>query len=131
MGGISFKSIDPQYYEFKRLCEEVKNERTVHNENLYRIYQYFTNGYDYYLDDEKTQKTYYKSDFTTRERVQLQKISNKISEYKEWLYYEDMPLLSYKDYTYKYFGIFLGGDEGAGWHINPKYKALECKNIRY
>ena len=60
VGGCSFKLIDPQYYEFKRLCKEAKN--VVYDEELYRIYQARYNKERYY--DEKTQKEYLMSDFT-------------------------------------------------------------------
>ena len=65
-GGISFKSIDPQYYEFKRLCKEAKN--VIYDEELYRIYKARYNKERYY--DEKTQKEYLMSDFTiTKTRI--------------------------------------------------------------
>ena len=37
MGGISFKSIDPQYYEFKKLCANVDSEVVIHNQDYFDI----------------------------------------------------------------------------------------------
>ena len=34
---ISFKSIDPQYYKFKRLCKKAEDEVTIYNEDYWEI----------------------------------------------------------------------------------------------
>ena len=67
MDGISFKYIDPQYYEFRGLCKEAKD--TIYDEELYRIYKALDSQrifpQSYY--DEKTQKEYLMSDFEKKE----------------------------------------------------------------
>ena len=80
MDGISFKYIDPQYYEFKGLCKETKD--TIYDEELYRIYKALDSQrifpQSYY--DEKTQKEYLMSDFEKKRDSQQQKISSKITK---------------------------------------------------
>ena len=67
MGGISFKSIDPQYYKFKELCKRAENEKIIYDEELHRIYKARYNKERYY--DEKTQKEYLMSDFSIRQDI--------------------------------------------------------------
>lgn len=129
-GGISFKYIDPQYYEFKRLCEKSINEKIVYNKELSRIYIALDaqTSYPQSYYDKKTQHEYFMKDFRKKDDSNLQKISSRITELQNILYYKDNknPLLYYKQYYYKYYGIFLGGDKGAGFYINFDGKVLEC-----
>ncbi|AQQ59231.1 hypothetical protein XJ32_02980 [Helicobacter bilis] len=131
MGGISFKYVDPQYYEFKGLCKEAKD--TIYDEELYRIYKALdsqrTFQPSYY--DEKTQKKYLMSDFEKKRDSQQQKISGKITEYQNMLYYKknENPFLHDKNYYYRHFGIFLKGDEGGGFYIDSGDIILECKDL--
>ena len=131
MGGISFKSIDPQYYEFKRLCKEAKS--VIYDEELYKIYKALDRQSSipnvYY--DEKTQKKYFMDDFGVKRDSQEQKISSRITEYQNILYYRKNgnPFLHYENYYYRYFGIFLKGDAGRGFYIDFDDKILECKDL--
>ncbi|WP_034346840.1 hypothetical protein [Helicobacter trogontum] len=119
---ISFKSIDPQYYEFKRLCKEAKN--VIYDEELYRIYKARYNRERYY--DEKTQKEYLQQDFKTRSTKAVH-ISKDLSRFDNYLYYKEKLIYFYEDYWYEYKGLFLQGDEGMGWHWETD-RALYCKD---
>ncbi|RDU59412.1 hypothetical protein CQA53_11480 [Helicobacter didelphidarum] len=107
MGGISFKSIDPQYYEFKRLCE-TKAKRSIIDKELYeksRLDEFYSTNPPNKKIQSRITKMYFEN---------IHKLSNKI-------FYE------YETYFYDNYGIFLKGDEGAGWHINFGYEVLDCK----
>ena len=91
MGGISFKSIDPQYYEFKRLCKEAKN--VIYDEELYRIYKARYNKERYY--DEKTQKEYLQQDFKTRSTEAVY-ISKDLNRFDNYLYYKEKLIYFYE-----------------------------------
>jgi len=113
------------------LCENAKNEKIVYDEELYRIYKALDGQTSYpktYYDD-KTQQKYLMTDFKKKDDSQQQEISSRIIELQNILYYNhnDDPFLYYKQYYYRYYGIFLHGDEGAGWHIDFDSKRLECK----
>ena len=122
MGGISFKSIDPQYYKFKRLCKEAKN--VIYDEELYRIYKARYNKERYY--DEKTQKEYLQQDFKTRSTEAVY-ISKDLNRFDNYLYYKEKLIYFYEDYWYDYKGLFLQGDEGIGWYWETD-RALYCKD---
>ena len=119
---ISFKSIDPQYYEFKRLCKEAKN--VIYDEELYRIYKARYNKERYY--DEKTQKEYLQQDFKTRSTEAVY-ISKDLNRFDNYLYYKEKLIYFYEDYWYDYKGLFLQGDEGIGWYWETD-RALYCKD---
>ena len=133
MGGISFKSIDPQYYKFKELCKRAENEKIIYDEELHRVYKALDSKtfYPRIYYDEKTQKEYLMSDFEKKRDSQQKKISDRITEYQNILYYKknENPFLHYKNYYYRYFGIFLKGDEGRGFYIDLDDKILECKDL--
>ena len=122
VGGCSFKSIDPQYYKFKRLCKEAKS--AIYDEELYRIYQARYNKERYY--DEKTQKEYLRQDFKTRNTKAVH-ISKDLSRFDNYLYYKEKLIYFYEDYWYDYSGLFLQGDEGMGWYWETD-RALYCKD---
>lgn len=122
MGGISFKSIDPQYYEFKRLCKEAKN--VIYDEELYRIYKARYNKERYY--DEKTQKEYLMSDFRTI-KTHIVKISDKLTINENTIFYQDIPFYKYSSFWYDYAGLFLYGDEAAGFGWETE-RTLYCKD---
>ena len=121
-GGCSFKFIDPQYYEFKRLCKEAKN--VIYDEELYRIYKARYNKERYY--DEKTQKEYLMSDFRTI-KTHIVKISDKLTINENTIFYQDIPFYKYSSFWYDYAGLFLYGDEAAGfgWETD---RTLYCKD---
>ncbi|RDU59103.1 hypothetical protein [Helicobacter sp. MIT 14-3879] len=122
MGGISFKGIDPQYYEFKKLCEKAEN--VIYDEELYRIYNKRRNMEKYY--DEKTKKEYLMSDFEIEETYS-NNITKRLKETEATLYYNNKPFFKEKYYWFKYYGLFLSGDEGAGWHLKIEQRLL-CEN---
>ncbi|TLD93220.1 hypothetical protein [Helicobacter trogontum] len=122
VSGCSFKYFDPQYYEFKRLCKEAKN--VIYDEELYRIYKARYNKERYY--DEKTQKEYLMSDFTI-ENTYSKDITKNLKEREATLFYKNKPFYKEKYYWFTYNGIFLQGDEAAGWHWENK-KTLYCKD---
>ncbi|RDU59040.1 hypothetical protein CQA53_11665, partial [Helicobacter didelphidarum] len=103
MGGISFKSIDPQYYEFKRLCYLNAGKIIVG-----------TPTEDY--NDVKY--IIHKQILSRVKEISFQKITNNQVEF-------------YINNTYFYYnyGIFLKGDAGIGWGIDFRRKILQCSNI--
>ena len=121
---FSFKSIDPQYYKFKELCKGAENEKIIYDEELYRIYKARYNKERYY--DEKTQKEYLMSDFTI-ENTYSKDITKNLKEREATLFYKNKPFYKEKYYWFTYNGIFLQGDEAAGWHWENK-KTLYCKD---
>lgn len=111
MGGISFKSIDPQYYKFKRLCE--KAERNVTDKGLYENHR-LDEIYSTYPPNEKIQSRITKKHFEI-----IHKPSNKI-------------FYKYETYFYDGYGLWLKGDEGAGlWLINRKTLRCDEPEISY
>ncbi|MCI5786107.1 MAG: hypothetical protein MR025_01445 [Helicobacter trogontum] len=119
---FSFKYIDPQYYEFKRLCKEAKN--VIYDEELYRIDKARYNKERYY--DENTQKEYLMSDFTIAETYSKD-ITKRLKDREATWYYHDKPFYKEKYYWYNYKGLFLQGDEAAGWHWETQQRLL-CEN---
>ena len=122
--GCSFKLIDPQYYKFKELCKEAENEKIIYDEELYRIYKARYNKERYY--DEKTQKEYLMSDFTIT-KTRIVKLGNKLTINENTLFYKNIPFYKYSSFWYDYKGLFLQGDEAAGWHWENE-RALYCKD---
>lgn len=82
MGGISFKSIDPQYYKFKNMCEEVEKDNTIYDDNLYNLFLKakqkisFYNGRKFY--DETTKQEFLVDNFDIK--FDSQEISNRLSK---------------------------------------------------
>ena len=105
MGGISFKSIDPQYYEFKRLCEyagEIIN---------------YSSKYEA-LKKEYGWNTIYNKPIKVASRIEEHSYYNQLNN--------GIKFYEYKFYIYKYFGIFLKGDEAAGWYLKIE-NTISCK----
>ncbi|MDY4399254.1 hypothetical protein [Helicobacter bilis] len=119
---ISFKSIDPQYYKFKRLCKEAKN--VIYDEKLYRIYKARYNKERYY--DDKTQKEYLMSDFTIT-KTHIVNISDRLTINENTIFYKNIPFYKYSSFWYDYTGLFLQGDEAAGFSWGTK-GTLYCKD---
>ena len=104
-GGISFKSIDPQYYEFKELCKgagEIINYSSKY-ESLKKEYGW---------------NTIYNKPIKVTNRIEEHSYYNQLNNVI--IFYE------YNFYIYKYFGIFLKGDEGRGWHWETE-STVGCK----
>ena len=129
MGGISFKSIDPQYYEFKRLCKEVEKDNTIYDDNLYNLFLKakqkisFYNGRKFY--DEATKQEFLVDNFDIK--FDSQEISNRLSKTIYKLIYNAKEFYRYSAYNYRYSGLFLKGDAGRGFYINFDNEILQCK----
>ncbi|MDY5185712.1 hypothetical protein [Helicobacter trogontum] len=122
VSGCSLKYFDPQYYEFKRLCKEAKN--VIYDEELYRIYKARYNKERYY--DEKTQKEYLMSDFTIT-KTRIVNISDRLTINENTIFYKNIPFYKYSSFWYDYKGLFLQGDEAAGFSWETK-GTLYCKD---
>lgn len=94
VGGFSFKYVDWQYYKFKELC---KGEGVIIN----------------YLSEYKALKEEYGWNTIYNEPI---KVTSRIEEHSYYTQLNNgIKVYEYKFYTYKYFGIFLVGDAGAGF----------------
>ncbi|WP_034346839.1 hypothetical protein [Helicobacter trogontum] len=126
---ISFKYIDPQYYKFKRLCKEVEKDNTIYDDNLYNLFLKakqkisFYNGRKFY--DETTKQEFLVDNFDIK--FDSQEISNRLSKTIYKLLYNEKEFYRYSAYNYHYSGLFLKGDEGAGWYIDFDNEILQCK----
>lgn len=106
VGGCSFKYVDWQYYEFKRLCN-TKAKRNIIDQGLY----------------EKSKLDEFYSTNPPNEKIQ-----NRITK----MYFENIhrpsnkTFYEYETYFYDNYGIFLKGDEGRGWYIDFS-EVLDCK----
>ena len=126
---FSFKSIDPQYYKFKRLCKEVEKDNTIYDDNLYNLFLKakqkisFYNGRKFY--DETTKQEFLVDIFDIK--FDSQEISNRLSKTIYKLLYNEKEFYRYSAYNYRYSGLFLKGDEGAGWYIDFDNEILQCK----
>lgn len=127
-GGCSFKYMDPQYYEFKRLCKEAEN--VIYDEELYRLYLNakkhisFYKGNSFY--NEETGQEFF-VDFFDAKHNHSKDISSKLSENVNVFYYKNEPFYKFSSFWYDDYGIFLDGDEGAGFHWKNKH-TLYCKD---
>ncbi|TLE07331.1 hypothetical protein [Helicobacter bilis] len=127
--GCSFKYFDPQYYEFKRLCKEVEKDNTIYDDNLYNLFLKakqkisFYNGRKFY--DETTKQEFLVDNFDIK--FDSQEISNRLSKTIYKLLYNEEEFYRYSAYNYHYSGLFLKGDEGAGWYIDFDNEILQCK----
>ena len=103
-GGCSFKLIDPQYYKFKRLCVTYAGKT--------------------FLGDKPPKNFVYGDHFIRKQLTS--RIVETAFELKS-----NNEIVFFKNNTYFYdnYGIFLKGDEGAGWHIKFGYEILDCEYI--
>ena len=102
-GGGSFKLIDPQYYEFRKLC-------TMHSGKT--------------LIGDKPSKQ-----FIAYNNVIYKNLGSRVREmsFQEIINNE---ITFYENYTYFYdnYGIFLSGDEGRGFYFSHK-ELLDCVDL--
>ncbi|RDU58963.1 hypothetical protein CQA44_11865, partial [Helicobacter sp. MIT 14-3879] len=105
MGGISFKGIDPQYYEFKKLCNLYARKRLIGDK-----------------DPEN---------FVYGDNAVYKKIGSRVTEMAFQQVDTQGKIIFYENNTYFYdnYGIFLKGDEGAGWYIDFGNKILDCSDL--
>ncbi|WP_181881914.1 hypothetical protein [Helicobacter sp. MIT 14-3879] len=128
LSGCSFKGIDPQYYEFKKLCENVDNEVTIYNKDYWEMYKdYVENRFkDSKVDSENKEYYYHKKldkriypyDMKNILKTEQKKGNITILIYDK--YYKDIHYATYTRYNYKEKGLWLRGDEGAGWHLETE-----------
>ena len=120
-GGCSFKLIDPQYYEFRKLCSRVDIEIVIHNKYFFEIQK---NKKFIETDDNGC---FY--DEILKEKIcfgYFQRKSNEV--HNKWGltktiaedYYKNTHYSTSTYYKYSYSGLFLKGDEGAGFWIDTK-----------
>ncbi|WP_186299280.1 hypothetical protein [Campylobacter jejuni] len=103
-GGCSYKYMDPQYYEFKKLCYLNAGKVLIKDESVKNETSIIVTPESKQIKDRIVE--------TRFER----KNENKIVYYR------------INTYFYDNYGIFLEGDEGAGLYF--KYmKVLSCKSI--
>ncbi|WP_104717789.1 hypothetical protein [Helicobacter trogontum] len=129
LNGCSFKYIDPQYYEFKRLCKK-EAQGIILNNILFNLYLKakqkisFYNGIKFY--DEITKQEFLVDNFELKSRKNRD-ISNRLREFKNVYYYKNEPFYEFLSFSYNYKGLFLKGDEAAEWHWENE-RALYCKD---
>lgn len=115
--GCSFKYFDPQYYKFKRLCKK-EAKGLVLNNILFRGYLKakqkisFYDGNKFY--DKTTKQEFLVDNFELKSQKNRD-ISNRLREFKNVYYYKNEPFYEFLSFSYNYKGIFLQGDEAAGW----------------
>ncbi|ARJ56095.1 hypothetical protein [Campylobacter cuniculorum] len=101
-GGCSYKYMDPQYYEFESLCYLNAGKVLIGNEPKNFIYG---------------------------DHIIHKQINKSIKEISFQKFYNNQ-LVFYQNDTYLYdnYGIFLEGDEGAGFYFGYM-EILSCKDI--
>lgn len=95
----------------------------MYDEKLYRIYNIILNTEKLY--DKQTQKEYLIDDFKLESKVVRD--LGRLSEYEITHYYLNQAFYKFPSFRYRYNGIFLSGDEGAGFNLNTK-STLHCVN---
>lgn len=83
----------------------------------------FYNGRKFY--DETTKQEFLVDNFDIK--FDSQEISNRLSKTIYKLLYNEKEFYRYSAYNYHYSGLFLKGDEGAGWYIDFDNEILQCK----
>lgn len=134
-GGCSFKLIDPQYYRFLSLCENVDSEVTIYNQDYWEMYKNRGEGNtqtdnkgEYYYDKKLGKKIYF--DFMKFKHINVEQKDIgglTIAMFKD--FYDNIHYATRTTYSYTYKGIFLGGDEGRGFYwYYEKHKY--CEDIK-
>lgn len=131
-GGCSFKYIDPQYYKFIKLCQNVNNEVTIYNKDYWEIFSNREKGNtrhddkgEYYYNENLNQKIYF--DYTKAESINVsQKKNFTLTKTIFEDYYNNIHYANHSMYFYDDYGIFLIGDEGAGFKLRF-YQYYYCK----
>ena len=127
----SFKSIDPQYYKFKNMCQEVEKDNTIYDDNLYNLFLKAKQKISFYngrkFCDETTKQEFLVDNFELKSRKNRD-ISNRLREFKNVYYYKNEPFYEFLSFSYNYKGLFLKGDEAAGWHWETE-DTLICENL--
>ena len=102
--GCSFKLIDPQYYEFKELCRGAG--QINFNQQLYEDYK------NPKYKEVKPDDIY---------------VNSRIIEFsRRKTYFDNKIIALHKGFIYINYGIFLRGDEAAGFYFRFK-EEIGCK----
>ena len=104
IGGCSFKLIDPQYYKFKRLCRGAG--QINFNQQLYEDYK------------NPKYKEVKPNDIYVNSRI--------IEFSRRKTYFDNKIIALHKGFIYINYGIFLRGDEAAGFYFRFK-EEIGCK----
>ena len=121
---FSFKSIDPQYYKFKRLCKNVDSEVTIYNQDYWEMYSDYVEkrfknskideeGIEYFYYEKLNMKVY---PYNIREILKTEQKNGNITIQTFDEYYKNIHYASYTRYNYNGKSLKLRGDEAAGWH---------------
>ena len=129
-GGCSFKLIDPQYYEFRKLCQ--KSEKIIYDKELYELYanarKHLTTFWynDSIFYDKNTNRTFFvgKSSIVQADN---KNISSRITKTTYLYYYDNIAFFSQTNYWFEYKGLFLKGDEGMGFYFDTN-RTLYCND---
>ncbi len=135
VGGCSYKYMDPQYYEFKKLCKDIDNKVIIYNKVYWELYSNREKGNtmhdekgEFFFNQKINKKIYF--DFKKSESINvLQKNKFTLTEVTFEDYYDGIHYSTHLSYIYNDYGIFLGGDEGAGFYFRY-HKRLYCEDIR-
>ncbi|TLD79876.1 hypothetical protein [Helicobacter trogontum] len=114
---FSFKSIDPQYYKFKKLCANVDSEVEVYNQDYFDIIKNSKNiktNVEGCFYSEKLQQRICFRDFQVETHEEFEK--GRLSKLSIKRYYDGINFITYTEYWYSYKNLKLQGDEAAGWH---------------
>lgn len=65
---------------------------------------------------KKTENKKVKSNIFELKSQKNRDISNRLREFKNVYYYKNEPFYEFLSFSYNYKGIFLQGDEAAGWY---------------
>ena len=135
VGGCSFKSIDPQYYKFKKLCANVDSQVEVYNQDYWEVIENRRKGNtriddkgEYYYNKKLNKKIYF--DFMKFKSINIKQKDIgglTIATFKH--FYDNTHYATEVIYSYTYRGIFLGGDEGGGFYWYYK-KHKYCEDIK-
>ena len=127
---ISFKSIDPQYYKFKRLCKKAEDEVTIYNEDYWEIIEKHsdieTNDRGCFYSQKLKQEICF-GNFNYKSCTEFER--GNLSKVKWELWYSNIHYATQIGYNYKYFGLYLKGDESAGWHWKTS-NILICEDLK-
>ncbi|MDY5184971.1 hypothetical protein [Helicobacter trogontum] len=134
-GGCSFKLIDPQYYRFLSLCENVDSEVVIHNRDYWEIIENRRKGNtqiddrgEYFYNKRINKRIYF--DFTQLKSINVsQRDIGGLTIATFEHFYDSIHYATEVVYSYSYKGIFLGGDEGRGFYwYYEKHKY--CEDIK-
>ena len=131
VGGCSFKYMDWQYYEFKKLCANVDSEVVIHNQDYFDIIK---NHKNIETDDkgcfysEKLQQEICFGNFDYKGGTEFER--GNLSKVKWELWYSDIHYATQIGYNYKYFGLWLQGNEAAGFYIELANDLSSCSCLK-